>query len=335
MIKHTKYFLYLFLFSTFITACSTDNNSKQEHVTNKEEERNYIKAPDFSADTAYNFIATQVAFGPRTPNSKAQKQCEKFIVSTLKKYNLTVIEQKTQVKAYDGKMLYCNNITGSIHPENTNRIFISGHWDSRHVADQDVANQNKPIEGANDGGSSAAVMLEMARVLSQYKDLKIGVDFIFFDCEDYGQPNNSGLPYMEDSYCLGSQYWSKNKPMGYQPRYGINIDMVGATNVRFLKDGTSLQYAYGVVEKVWQTAARIGYGSVFINKQSGTSLTDDHLYVNTLANIPCIDIIHHDEATPSNFPITWHTHNDNLQNIDKTSLKAVGQTLLEVVVNEK
>lgn len=318
------------------TACK-DNETKETPSTTTgsetKESATFIKAPEFNSDTAFEFIKKQVSYGPRVPNSNAQKECEAFIINTLKKYGLKVAEQKTRVKAFDNKMLYCNNITGSVNPENPTRIFISAHWDTRPFADQDKLDQDKPIEGANDGGSGVGVMLEIARILSVQKP-GIGVDFIFFDCEDYGQPRDSKFPPMPDSYCLGSQFWAKNKPMGYSPKFGINLDMVGNANAIFTKEGNSTTFAYGVVEKVWQTAARIGYQNFFINKNTDP-ITDDHAYVNELANIPCIDIIHHDESTPTNFPATWHTHEDNLKNIDKGTLKAVGQTLLEVIYNEK
>lgn len=290
-------------------------------------------APEFKADSAYYWIEKQVALGPRIPNSKAQKQCAELIITALKDFGLKINVQKAQVLGFDGKMLSCTNITGSVNPENTNRIFLSGHWDTRPFADQDTKDKDVPIDGANDGGSSTGILLEIARVIGKNKP-NIGVDLIFFDVEDYGQPSGSKFPYMEDSYCLGSQYWAKNKPMSYMPKYGINLDMVGNSGATFTKEATSVNYAYGVVEKVWQTAAKIGYGNYFINKNTN-GITDDHAYINEIAKIPTIDIIHHDERTNSNFPETWHTHNDNLKNIDKSTLKAVGQTMLEVIYTEK
>ena len=330
-----QFILFALTFSTIISACNNGSEIKtnDEQTTKSNESVTYIKAPEFNSDTAFGFISTQVEFGPRVPNSKAQKQCEQFIVNTLKRYDLKITEQKTRLKAFDDNMLYCNNIMGSINPEMANRIFISAHWDTRPFADQDKQDTDKPIDGANDGGSGVGVMLEIARVLSNQKP-NIGIDLIFFDCEDYGQPRESKYPQMQDSYCLGSQYWAKNKPLSYAPKYGINLDMVGNANATFTKEGTSVYYAYGVVEKVWQTAARAGYQQFFVDRNT-SPITDDHAYVNELAKIPCIDIIHHDPTTPSNFPYTWHTHQDNLSNIDKGTLKAVGQTLLELIYNEK
>lgn len=295
-----------------------------------------IYVPTFNMDSAFNYVAAQVNFGPRVPNTKAHEACKKYMATTLTKLGCTVTEQAFTVVAYDTKKLKGTNIIAAINPNvKTNRILLAAHWDTRPIADQDSQKQNEPIDGANDAGSGVGVLMEIARVLQADTAFTLGVDIILWDCEDYGQPANSGFPPVEDSYCLGSQYWAKNKPMEYQPKFGINLDMVGASGATFYKDGVSLQYAYGVVEKVWKSAADAGFANVFVNQQTGATMTDDHLYVNTLAHIPCIDIIHHDASTPSNFPISWHTHNDNINSIDKNSLKAVGQTLLQMLYAEQ
>ena len=110
------------------------------------------------------------------------------------------------------------NIIASFNPEKKNRIALFAHWDSRHIADHDTINQNNPILGANDGGSGVGVLIELARQFN-IKEPEIGVDIILFDAEDYGQPENSGYPYMEDSWCLPPTL-SKN-PHTRMPEYGI------------------------------------------------------------------------------------------------------------------
>ncbi len=293
-----------------------------------------FKVPVFNDDQAFQFIKDQVNFGPRVPNTPAHLKCQKYFIDFFKGNRLIVTEQHFQAKAFNGTMLNGNNITASINPKASNRIFISAHWDTRPFADQDTKNINTPIDGANDGGSGVAVIMQLAQTLVKDTTIKLGVDFILWDLEDYGQNAQYNKPYVEDSYCLGSQYWAKNKAAAYQPKYGINLDMIGAPGATFFKDGISIQFAYGVVEKMWNAAKTAGYANYFVNKSTPASLTDDHKYINTIAKIPCIDIIHHDEATPSNFPITWHTHNDNVNAIDKNSLRAVGQSLLQLIYEE-
>lgn len=210
---------------------------------------------------------------------------------------------------------------------------LCAHWDSRPFADQDSIDKNKPITAANDGAASVAVLLEIGRLLESNKPA-IGVDIIFFDAEDYGQPEFSTHATMEDSYCLGSQYWSENPHVpGYYATFGILLDMVGAENAVFTREGTSMQYAASVVEKVWNHAGRIGYSDYFVFNETA-AIIDDHYYVNQMTHIPVIDIVHRDQGTTSNFWKFWHTHHDTLDKINKKSLKAVGQTVLETIFKE-
>jgi hypothetical protein len=139
---------------------------------------------------------------------------------------------------------------------------------------------------------------------------------------------------MQDSWCLGSQHWSKNPhKTNYTARYGILLDMVAAKNATFYLEGNSTYFASAVVQKVWKKGHKLGYGKHFIY-QDGPEIMDDHVYVNYLARIPTIDIIEYDPATKSHFNKHWHTHKDDMNNIDKETIKAVGQTLLGVVYNE-
>ena len=110
--------------------------------------------------------------------------------------------------------------------------------------------------------------------------------------------------------------------------------MVGAPDATFYKEAISRQYANDIVEKVWRTARDLGYGKYFIDKNGG-GITDDHVPVNENRRIPSIDIIHNDENTQSGFGWYWHTSKDDMNSISKETLKAVGQTVLEVVYKEK
>jgi hypothetical protein len=152
--------------------------------------------------------------------------------------------------------------------------------------------------------------------------------------EDYGETSDSEYPEMEDSWCLGSQYWAKHPhKKDYYANFGILLDMVGGKNAVYPKEGTSVAYASGVVDKVWGVANNLGYGNYFTNEVTGET-TDDHLYVNTLANIKCIDIVHY-EVAKNSYPYFHHAHSDNMDVIDKNTLKMVGQLLLEVIFTEK
>jgi hypothetical protein len=228
------------------------------------------------------------------------------------------------------------NIMAQYQPQIQKRILLGAHWDARSIADKDSVDKNKPIDAANDGGSGVGVMLEIARLISETnKKPTVGVDLIFFDLEDHGEPHDySGNP-STTSWALGSQHWATHIiPENYRPYYGILLDMVGARGAKFPHEGSSMQYAPGIVRSIWATAADLGYGNMFIDEDA-FGITDDHTAVNEVAKIQMIDII---DLRPANggfdFGSFHHTHQDNLNTIDKSTLKAVGQTLLQVLYRE-
>jgi hypothetical protein len=285
-------------------------------------------APQFNADTAFDIIKKQVDFGPRVPNTVAHDACAKYLEAKLRQYTPDVTVQTGDVKAYDGTTLHIKNIIGVLHPEKSRKILICAHWDSRPWADQDSVGKDKPIDAANDAGSGIAVMLEIARQL-QHSNPDIGVILLMVDAEDYGNSRD------ENSYCLGTQYWANHlDKTKYTADYGILLDMVGAANARFLQEAYSLEKAENIVNKIWMQAQASGTSNYFILNHTG-GITDDHRVINNLAQIPTVDIIDYDESRPKGFAYYWHTHADNIKIIDKNTLKAVGQTLLDLIFAER
>ncbi len=214
---------------------------------------------------------------------------------------------------------------------------ICAHWDTRPWADNDPdsANYRKPVLGANDGASGVAVMLEVARLLSSADSLSVGVDFVCFDAEDWGVPSWSDVRDDGNSFALGAQYWAANPHVkGYKPRFGVLLDMVGGQGARFYREAFSMQYAPGVVEKVWDAAELLGFGSYF-PVENGGMISDDHVPVNQIAGIPTIDIVpYYPECEASSFGPTWHTVHDDMSHIDRNTLQAVGQTVIQVLFSE-
>lgn len=297
-----------------------------------------VDVPEFNADSAYAYVARQVAFGPRVPNSEAHRACGDYLVQQLKDFGALVDEQCDVVDAFDGTPLQMRNIIGSYQPENRKRLLLCAHWDCRPWADNDPDEKNyhTPVDGANDGASGVGVLLEVARQIQQQQP-ELGVDIIFFDVEDYGVPQFMDDVYDGNSWCLGSQYWARTPHVSdYNARFGILLDMVGGRDATFYKEGFSEEYAPAVLDKVWNKAHAAGYGKYFPKQRSGDYVTDDHLPVNRIARIPCIDIIPMmRDSERSSFGDTWHTVNDNMEHIDRNTLKAVGQTVLEVIYNEE
>ena len=294
-----------------------------------------VDVPSFNADSAYAHIVTQCDFGPRVPDSEAHSHCGDYIVAAFERLGLTVTEQRTQVQRWDGQTVGCRNLIAAFAPEALDRIMVCAHWDSRPWADHDPDSTkwHTPVPAANDGASGVAVMIEVARQLVA-RQPAIGVDFVCFDCEDAGTPEWANAEDSEDSWCLGSQYWAKNPHYrDVLPRYAILLDMVGGPDARFCYEGYSLHYAQTVVDKVWSAAERAGYGE-FFPRQDGGYITDDHVPLNE-AGIPAIDIIPYYANTATGFCPTWHTVSDTPEHIDKNALQAAGQTLLQVIYEEK
>lgn len=297
-----------------------------------------VNPPAFSADSAYAYIEKQVDFGPRVPGTQEHKACGDWLVAMGERFagEGSVIEQEGRGRLYTGKVIDFRNIIIQFNKPATQRIALFAHWDTRLFGDHDPdpTKRNEPILGANDGGSGVGVLLEIARLLKNNPVEGLGIDIIFFDAEDQGAPEDyTNAQNAAASWCLGSQYWSRNIHRGdARYRWGILLDMVGAGDAQFPKEGHSLTYASRLVDRVWDQAGRLGYGKYFIGKKV-PGLIDDHYFVNQIANIPTIDIIHYGNG-PKGFGSTWHTHDDNMEVISRETLKAVGETVSYVVYEE-
>ena len=282
--------------------------------------------PKFDKDSAFSLVEKQVLFGPRVPNTDAHKACADFLAVKLEQFGAIVTRQSFEATAYNGTKLNGINIIGSINPNHSKRVVLAAHWDTRHITDSplNTSGNQSPNLGADDGASGVAVWLEVARLI-QENPIDLGIDIVFFDLEDYGQSSD------EKSWGLGAQYWSKNPHIkGYKAEWGILLDMVGAKNAHFPREQFSVYFAPDLVASVWTLAQRMGYGNYFTNTDGG-AITDDHYFVNTIAKIPMIDVIHRPVNSTTGFADHWHTSNDNLEIIDKNTLNAVGQVMLAVL----
>lgn len=317
------------LLSVFILSCGNETEQPKDIAIIPSPAVKKIPAPEFNPDSAYAFIKAQVDLGPRVPGTTAHAKCADMLTAKLRSYNFeVVIPTGITVQTYDKKQFVLKNIIASFKPELSDRILICSHWDTRPVCESDPKDKESPGDGANDGASGVGVAMELARLVNQTNP-NIGVDIIYFDMEDYGTNGD------EDSWCLGSKYWAKHlHKKNYLADYGILLDMVGGPGATFPKEGISMNYAASIVDKVWKKANEKGYGDIFIPETKNFIGADDHVPVNVYANIPCIDIVAYDKTTNS-FPDYHHTHKDNMDLINKNTLKAVGQTLLDVIYDEK
>lgn len=288
----------------------------------------------FCADSAYAHIVAQCNFGPRTPGSEAHRLCGDWIAARFRALGLIVEEQTAPLTMWDGRTFQCRNIiarySGSAEgPQDTATqeasapIVICAHWDARPWADADpdASKHTQPVMAANDGASGIGVMLELARLLPEIAPAR-PIHFVCFDLEDYGKDDQ------EDSFALGAQYWASHNTTPYE--WGILLDMVGGKDAHFCYEGYSLRYAPWLVARTWAAAETVG-ASAFFPQRDGGFITDDHGPMNE-AGIPTIDIIpFYDQAGMPSFGPTWHTTHDTPDNISRETLRAVGQTLVQLL----
>lgn len=299
----------------------------------------------FNGDSAYAFVAGQVAFGPRVPGSEAHHECVQYIGRTLERLGAQVEIQTGEVQRYDGEWQHVANICAYLPADsayaNEKAVLLCAHYDSRPWADQeeDYSQRMVPIPGANDGASGVGVLMEVARQWQSLAEHKRPINIVLFDCEDMGTPAFYTGQQLPHTWCLGAQLWARmyaQTAKSHQPpansqqyAFGILLDMVGDPNAAFPREYHSEQYAKKYVDKIWRTAEQLGFANRFTEGRA-YPITDDHYYVNTIAKIPCVDIIHY-VPSETGFPWWWHTQNDNMSNISPNTLQEVGKVIMAVI----
>lgn len=313
-----------------LTACSAkggDTQANNGNVQNPVVSEQNISVK-FDADSAYAYVKRQVDFGPRVPNTQAHRIAGDWLASELKRHGADVIEQKADLKAFDGTVLKARNIFGQYNKDADERLLLLAHWDCRPWADQDPDPDKRklPVDGANDGASGVGVLLEIARLISLNNPGK-GIDILFVDAEDWGTEGD------DDSWALGTQYFVNHPPVeNYAPSYAILLDMVGGENAQFFREYFSEKSAPEIAQAVWGEAGNLGYGDVFVN-QMGTAVVDDHVQL-IKNNIPAIDIIEFHADGDGSFNPRWHTTSDNMEGISRQTLGIVGQTLVNYLFSK-
>ncbi|MCL4299714.1 MAG: M28 family peptidase [Anaerolineae bacterium] len=261
----------------------------------------------FDGDTAYQYVLGQTALGPRPTGSEAGWATGDYIIAALEQQGWAVETQEFLFMGVKGRNIVGKRGSGPI-------IILGAHYDTRPAADKDPdpARQSEWIEGANDGASGVAVLLELARVL-EADQLKNEVWLTFFDAEDRG--NLDGWPYS-----VGARHMAGN--LTANPQSMVLVDMVGDAdqNIFFEKNSNEL-----LSQEIWAIAAELGYQAQFI-PQPKYAMIDDHVPFLE-RGIPAVDIIDFD------FPY-HHTTADTADKVAPASLERVGRTL-EVWLEEK
>jgi glutaminyl-peptide cyclotransferase len=269
----------------------------------------------FSGEYALQHIAKQVNFGPRIIGHPAKQQTLDYV-----KEQLLPEADKLVVQPFQRHGLRGNNIWASFYPTNNsasprNRIMLGAHWDTRPISDRDSNQAHKahPVIGANDGASGVAVLLEIARLLSN-KRAAVIVDLVFFDLEDMGEIDN--LPFSIGA----TEFVAKNR--FYRPIAGVIADMVCDRDLVIPRESYSRDRAPKLQDEIWRIAAQ-QQATAFIDRD-GTYINDDHLPF-LKAGLKVVNLIHWP------FPQSWHTSNDSVERCSSKSLQQVGNVLEELI----
>lgn len=264
------------------------------------------KTGGFDGKRAFAHVAKQVSFGPRPSGSQAIVHLQDYLQTELKSYGCNVETDSFGADTPVGR-LPMKNILVKIPGEKPGVILLGTHYDTL-LKDNFV--------GADDGGSSTALMLEVARLLCAQHG-RYAVWIAFFDGEE-------AVKVWSDS---DSRYGSRQMAARLSTSGDIKkirafllADIVGGRNAQFLRESSSTP---ALIELVWNTAAKLGYSAFFLNNM--TSAQDDHDSF-LKRGVPAVDII----ADFMNNGY-WHTPQDALDKISPRTLAIVGHVFLESV----
>lgn len=274
--------------------------------------------PSFDGDAAMALVREQVAFGPRVPGTEGHARQLEWMQRYLDSVAPVAVADTFQHVTTSGDTLTLVNLMARFQPDETRRILLLAHWDTRPTSDAAPPDlRDVPVPGANDGASGTAVLMVLAGLLGDSPP-PLGVDILFVDGEDYG-------PGVEDML-LGARRYASTLPVEGRPLYGLLLDMVGDADPSFPVEGISAQYANVVVQKVWRAAERLGYRDYFPTAV-GQNLTDDHvpLIEAGLMTANVIDFTY----GPGN--AYWHTPDDVPEHVSARTLGMVGEVVTELV----
>ncbi len=304
-----------------LLACSNKQPKESERPPQVSPSKAIESVPQFSGTAAFDYLLAQTKFGPRNPGSAGHANCLNYLVSELQGLADAVNQQEFYHTGYRGEQIRMTNIIASFNLEAKHRILLTAHWDTRPFADQDTdpKKRQQPLLGANDGASGVAVLLQLARIMKENQPPN-GVDVVLFDGEDFARGSDF------DNFLLGSKYFAKNKAPGFNPTFGILLDMIGDSQLEIRKEKNSMRYASDVVQYVWSTAEKLGVRE-FVNTE-GPDVYDDHVPLNE-AGIKTINLI--DFHYPDQSNRFWHTTEDTPDKCSPASLEAVGTVLTHLI----
>lgn len=285
-------------------------------IEGKEVKKTHFKK--FDGKNSLEYIKTQVAIGPRFITSPGHEKLQQYLMKELQKFTSDIfIQEWTYIDK--SKKYQLKNIIARFAPTLEKRILLGSHYDSKNLADKDKNKKNHvlPVSGANDSASGVAILLSLAKNISEMaKLMKVGVDLVFID----GEEGVLDLTQQE-WFPLGSTYLAQNIKSVYpkeRPFLGLILDMVCDKDLNIYMESQSLYYAPSYVQSFWEEAKKID-AKAFIDRPK-YSINDDHMPLNEIG-IPSFLIIDYD------YP-HWHTASDTLDKCSQQSLQKVGSSVL-------
>ena len=282
-------------------------------------EETRVAGPDPSR--AYRYLQSICRLGIRPSGSRGMLAQQRLLSSHFARFGARVTRQSfDRPDPRNGKAVRMTNLIVSWHPKRTTRVLLCCHYDTRPFPDLDPVNPRGRFLGANDGGSGVALLMELAHHMRKL-DTRVGVDFVFFDAEEYlFQRGNQTLgQFFHGSTHFATVY--RDRPPAHKYVAGVLLDMVGDRDLQIFVEKKSLFYAPRVVDGIWQTARRLKVEQFKDRPRPKHDVEDDHVPLNRIAKIPTCDLIDFD------FP-HWHTTRDNVRACSGTSLAAVGRVVL-------
>ena len=260
----------------------------------------------FDSNRAWEHLRQMVAIGPRPAGSPAIEQTRKYIKDQLAKEGIAVTEQAWDDQTPTGRV-HMVNLIATIPGASKDRLIVAGHFDTKRF-------REFRFVGANDGGSSAAFLIELARVLKARRN-PLTMELLFLDGEE------AVVDWVGNDHTYGSRHYvqvAKQAGTLASIKAMILVDMIGDRDLQIKKESRSTPW---LTAAIWDAAAKQNLGSVF--QSQSTDIEDDHLPFLE-AGVPAVDIIDLDNPT-------WHTAQDTLEFVSARSLQTVGDVVLAAI----
>jgi hypothetical protein len=271
------------------------------------------QTPD--AQRAFGYLEKVCRIGKRISGTTGMDKQRQMLIQHFEALGAQVKLQPLRVThPLNGTPVRLVNMIVSWHPTSRKRVLLACHYDTRPYPDRDRFRKRGEFLGANDGASGVALLMELGHHIRELKP-RYGIDFVFFDAEEF-------VFSSRDKYFLGSEHFARtyrDQPPMHRYRFGVLVDMIGDKRLTVYQEKNSLKYAPSLTQSLWNSAKRAGVKE-FIAKAKH-EVQDDHIPLNTIADIPTCDLIDFDYRY-------WHTTKDLPRNCSGASLAKVGRVLL-------